>query len=228
MLLAAHQPNFIPWIGYFHKMAQADKFVLADDVQYTTHGFINRNYIKTGNGKQWLTVPVVTKGRGLQKINEVQIDKEQNWRQKHWNSLQLNYKYAPYFDYYADFFEQLYKKEWIFLVDLNIELIEFVRGVLKINCPIILCSDLDLSGEATERILDMTKKTGCPKYLSGASGKNYLNENLFEDAGIDLIYNNFTHPKYHQQFGEFISHLSIIDLLFNEGARAGDFVKGKT
>jgi hypothetical protein len=227
MLLAAHQPNFIPWIGYFHKMAQVEKFVLADDVQYTTHGFINRNYIKTRNGKQWVSVPVITKGRGLQKINEVRIDKEQNWQQKHWSSLQLNYKYAPYFDYYADYFEILYKKEWIFLVDLNIELIEFVRKALKITCPIILSSELDLSTDATERIVDMTKKTGCNKYLSGASGKNYLNEKLFKEVGIELIYNNFTHPKYHQQFGEFISHLSIIDLLFNEGARAGDFVEGK-
>jgi hypothetical protein len=207
-------------------MMLADKFVLADEVQYTTHGFINRNYIKTRNGKQWLTVPAITKGRGLQKINEVRIDKEQNWRQKHWNSLQLNYKYAPYFDYYADFFERLYQKEWIFLVDLNIELIEFIRKALKITYPIILSSELDLSVDATERIVDMTKKTGCTKYLSGASGKKYLNKKLFEDAGIELIYNDFKHPEYHQQFDKFISHLSIIDLLFNEGMRAGDFVKG--
>jgi hypothetical protein len=231
MILAAHQPNFIPWIGYFHKMARADKFVLADDVQYTTHGFINRNHIKTVNGKQWLTVPVITKGRGLQKINEVRIDKDQDWQRRHWNSLQTNYKYAPYFDYYADFFERLYQKEWVFLVDLNITLIEFVREALNISCPVILSSELDLtyglveSSEATERIVDMVKKTGCAKYLSGESGKKYLNEKLFEDAGIELIYADFAHPKYHQQFGEFVSHLSIIDLLFNEGVGAGKFVK---
>ena len=204
MILAAHQPNFIPWIGYFHKMAQAAKFVLADDLQYTAHGFINRNHIKTRNGKQWLTVPVITKGKGLQKINEVRIDKEQNWRQKHWNSLQLNYKYAPYFDYYADFFERIYQKDWTFLVDLNIELIEFVRKSLNISCPIVLSSELDLRSDATERIVDIEK--------------------LFKDAGIDLIYTDFKHPIYHQQFGEFVSHFSIIDLLFNEGVRAMEFI----
>ena len=227
MILAAHQPNFIPWIGYFHKMALADKFVLADDVQYTTHGYINRNYIKTANGKQWLTVPVITKGRGLQKINEVRIDKDQDWRRRHWNSLQMNYKYAPYFDYYADFFEQLYQKEWTFLVDLNIELIEFVRKSLNIPCPILLSSELDLRSDATEGIVDMVKKVNCTKYLSGESGKKYLNEKLFADAGIELIYTDFAHPKYHQQFGEFVFHLSIIDLLFNEGVRAGEFVEGR-
>lgn len=229
MILAAHQPNFIPWIGYFHKMAITDKFVLADDVQYTTHGFINRNYIKTRNGKQWLTVPVVTRGRGLQKINEVRIDKDQNWRQKHWNSLQLNYKYAPYFDFYADFFERLYQKNWTFLVDLNIALIEFVRKSLNISCPISFSSELDLTyglverTDATERIVDMVKKTGCTKYLSGESGKNYLKENLFGEAGIQLIYSGFQHPIYHQQFRDFVSHLSVIDLLFNEGVGAEDY-----
>ena len=225
MLLAAHQPNYIPWIGYFHKMELADKFVLADDVQYTTHGFTNRNYIKTRSGKLWLTVPVITRGKGLQKINEVRIDKEQNWRLKHWNSLQLNYKYAPYFEYYADFFEQLYQKEWTYLVDLNIELIEFVRKSLNISCPIILSSELDLRSDDTERIVDMVKMTGCTKYLSGSSGKTYLKEKLFEDAGMELVYSDFKHPNYHQQFGEFVSHLSIIDLLFNEGVRAGELVR---
>lgn len=233
MILAAHQPNYIPWIGYFDKMARADKFVLADDVQYTTHGFINRNYIKTRQGKKWLTVPVITKGKGFQKINEVRIDKEQNWALKHWNSIQLNYKYGPYFDYYADFFERLYQKEWIFLVDLNIAIIEFVREALNISWPMVLSSELDGTyglverSDATERIVDLAIKTGCTKYLSGVTGKKYLKENLFEEAGIQLIYSDFQHPTYHQQFGEFVSNLSIIDLLFNEGARAGDFVKSK-
>lgn len=220
MILAAHQPNFIPWIGYFHKMAQADRFVLADDVQYTTHGFINRNYIKTRQGKKWLTVPVITKGKGLQKINEVRIDTDQNWEQKHWSTLELSYKYAPYFEYYSDYFQQLYRKKWEFLVDLNIELIEFVRTQLKISCPIQLSSELDLVSGATERIVDMGKKTGCKTYLSGASGKKYLDEIQFKKAGIELIYDDFQHPHYRQQFEGFIPNLSVIDLLFNEGVNA--------
>lgn len=225
MILAAHQPNFIPWIGYFHKMAQADKFVLADDVQYTTHGFINRNYIKTRQGKQWLTVPVITKGRGLQKIKDVRIDTNQNWRQKHWTTIELNYKYAPYFEYYADYFQQIYEKEWEFLVDINIELIEFVREQLNIPCPIQLSSELDLKHGATERIVDMTRKTNCTQYISGASGKNYLDEDQFKEAGIRLIYGEFQHPTYRQQFDDFLPNLSIIDLLFNEGVNAANLIK---
>lgn len=227
MILAAHQPNFIPWIGFFHKMAQADKFVLADDVQYTTHGFINRNHIKTAAGKLWLTVPVITRGRRLQKINEVRIDKDQDWRRKHRNTLQFNYKYAPYFDYYADFFERLYQQEWIFLVDLNIALIEFIRKALNISGPIYLSSELNLHSEKTRRIVEMLKKTGCSKYLSGESGRKYLDEDLFKEEGVELIYSDFKHPTYHQQFGEFIPNLSVIDLLFNEGIGAEEFVKGK-
>lgn len=224
MILAAHQPNFIPWIGYFHKMAQADKFVLADDVQYTTHGFINRNYIKTRQGKQWLTVPIITKGKGIQKINEVRIDKDQNWRQKHWSTLELNYKYAPYFEYYADYFEKLYKKEWEFLVDLNLELIELVRKQLNISCPVQLSSELNLISGATERIVNMAQQTGCTKYLSGASGKNYLDESQFGGAGVELIYSEFQHPVYRQQFEGFVPNLSVIDLLFNEGLNAQRFI----
>lgn len=206
-------------------MTRADVFVLADDVQYTAHGFINRNFIKSPKGKQWLTVPVITRGRGAQKINEARIDKDQDWRRKHWNSLQFNYKYAPYFDYYAEFFEQLYQKEWEFLVDLNIALIGFVRKALNIDCPIHLSSELSLASEKTERIIDMAKKTGCDQYLSGEGGKRYLDEALFKEAGIELIYSDFKHPIYHQQFFKFIPNLSIIDLLFNEGPGAEQLTK---
>ncbi len=99
-----------------------------------------------------------------------------------------------------------------------------MRKALNISNPIYLSSELKLSFGTTERIVDMVKKTGCTKYLSGESGKNYLDEELFKEAGIQLIYSEFKHPTYHQQFGEFIPNLSVIDLLFNEGVRAMDFV----
>ena len=111
MILVAERPHYIPTIDYFHKMVCSDTFVLADDILYTTGSLVNRTAIKSPEGKQWLTVPVLTRGKGKQAIGEVQIDPERNWRKKHWKAIYLNYKYAPYFEYYRDFFEQLYQKE---------------------------------------------------------------------------------------------------------------------
>jgi len=217
MLLSAHQPNFIPWIGFFYKMIQADKFVLADDVQYTTHGYINRVEIRTSYGKKWLTVPVLTRGKGFQKIKDIQIENSQNWQHKHWDTLQLNYRYSPYFEHYAEFFKNIYEKQWKYLIDLNISIIDFVRNKLNISTPIYSSSQLSLKEGTTERIVDMANKLNCSHYLSGASGKKYLRERDFLESGITLQYASFVHPEYHQQFGRFVPNLSIVDLLFNEG-----------
>ncbi|MFQ5865210.1 MAG: WbqC family protein, partial [bacterium] len=127
MILAANQPTYLPLLDFFTKMHFADVFVLADDIQYTKHSFINRTKIKTALGVQWLTVPVSTKGRMGQLINQVQIDTVQNWRQKQWKTLLVNYKYAAYFEKYADFFEDLFKKPWTRLLELNLEIIEFIK-----------------------------------------------------------------------------------------------------
>ncbi|NIV71183.1 MAG: hypothetical protein GWN16_00110 [Calditrichae bacterium] len=225
MILAAHQPNFMPWIGYFHKMSRADKFVLADDVQYTTQSFINRTRIKTAHEKQWLTVPVLTKKQGCQKINEVRIDTSRNWQKKHWKTLVVNYSSAPYFDQYADFFEQIYQQEWQFLVDLNVALIDFLRQELAITTSLFPSSQiaLDLTS-STERIIGLAKELGCDEYLSGSGGsQDYLDEKQFQEAGICLKYNQFQHPVYTQQFGNCVSGLSVIDLLFNQGAEVGQY-----
>jgi hypothetical protein len=225
MILSAHQLNFMPWIGFFYKMIQADKFLLADDVQYTTHGYTNRVEIKTIHGKKWLTVPVLTKGKGLQIIKDVQIENSQNWKHKHWDTLKLNYRYAPYFEHYAEFFNGIYEKQWKYLIDLNIHIINFLRAKLKINTPIYNSSELLLSEGTTERIVGMAKKLNCTLYLSGASGKKYMREKDFMEAGITLKYASFVHPEYHQQFGKFVPNLSIIDLLFNEGPNSGRILK---
>lgn len=217
MVLSAHQPNFMPWIGFFYKMIQADKFVLADDVQYTTHGYTNRVEIKTSHGKKWLTVPVLTRGKGFQKIKDVQIENSQNWRHKHWDTLRLNYRYASYFEHYAEFFEKIYEKKWKYLIDLNMNVIDFVCNKLDISKPIHISSELSLKEGTTERIVEMAKNLGCSHYLSGISGKKYLGEKEFLEAGVVLDYASFVHPEYHQQFEGFVPNLSIIDLLFNEG-----------
>lgn len=219
MIISAHQPNYIPWIGYFHKMAWVDKFVLADDVQYSSQSYTNRARIKTARGKLWLTVPVLTKGLGFPLIKDVRIDQSKNWQQKHWQSLQVNYSSSPYFGEYAPYFEEIYQKEWDFLVDLNISFLELIRGFLGIQTPIFQNTQLVLRAtNPSERIIDMVKAMGGSTYISGRGGSlNYLQEDLFQEAGITLDFDEFSHPTYSQQFEDFIPGLSIIDLLFNEG-----------
>ncbi|GAB4373790.1 MAG: WbqC family protein [Calditrichia bacterium] len=201
-------------------MLQADQFVLADDVQYTTHSFINRVQIKTARGAQWLTVPVLTRGRGVQIIKDVQIDSAQNWQRKQWRTLYHNYKLAPYFEHYADFFQTIYQQKWNYLIDLNISIIEFLKEMLHIPTPLELSSPLHLSSNASLRLAEMVSQLNGTVYLSGPGGKKYLERSHFEQRGISIQYISFSHPKYRQQFGEFIPNLSVIDLLFNEGPLA--------
>lgn len=225
MIISAHQPNYIPWIGYFHKMAWVDKFVLADDVQYSSQSYTNRTRIKTARGKLWLTVPVLTKGLGFPLIKDVRIDQSKNWQQKHWQSLQVNYSASPYFEEYAAYFEDIYRKDWEYLVDLNISFLELIRELLGIQTPVFRNSQLDLqSSSPSERIISMVKAMGGSTYISGRGGSlSYLQEDLFNTAGITLDFDEFSHPIYPQQFEEFIPGLSTIDLLFNEGPNSRRF-----
>ncbi len=225
MIVSAHQPNYIPWIGYFHKMAWVDKFVLADDVQYSSQSYTNRTRIKTARGKLWLTVPVLTKGLGFPAIKDVRIDQSKNWQQKHWHSLQVNYSTSPYFEEYAAYFEDIYRKDWEYLVDINIAFLELIRELLGIRTPIFRNSQLDLkSANPSERIISMVKAMGGSTYISGRGGSlTYLQEDLFDTAGITLDFDDFSHPTYPQQFEEFIPGLSTIDLLCNEGPNCRRF-----
>src|SRR3989338_4093764 len=136
MLVAAHQPNYLPYCGFFHKIAHCDVFVIIDTVQFVKNGAFawqHRNRVRSNNGWMWLTVPVLTKGKSAQKINEVEIMNDINWRHKHWQSIYQNYKKAPHFYKYSDFFEHIYKTKWDRLLDLNMKMIFYLLKVLKID-----------------------------------------------------------------------------------------------
>jgi hypothetical protein len=217
MIVAAHQPNYLPWLGFFAKMLLADVFVLADDVQYTKHSFINRNRIKNAEGWQWLTVPVYSKGRLGQLIREVEINNVEPWARRHWKSIQVNYRHAAYFDLWADELQGIYSRRWTRLVDLNLALIEFARRALSIDTPVVLSSELGIRSSGTDRLVEITQAVGGSVYLSGRGAADYVDERCFEDAGLEHRYMEFRHPVYHQLFGPFIANLSILDLLLNEG-----------
>ena len=215
-IVGIHQPNFLPWIGYFYKIAKSDVFVLLDNVQYAKNSFINRNKIKTSQGAAWLTVPVSFKFGQL--INKVKINNETNWREKHLKTLEMNYKKAKFFEVVFNKIEQIYySRDWGNLRNFNIELIKFAILYLRLNRKLVKASDLGVQGKGTELLIQITKKVNGDTYLSGFGGAKYQDEQLFVQEGIELKYYNFHHPKYDQCWKDFIPNLSIIDLFFNVG-----------
>jgi hypothetical protein len=222
MIVAGHQPNYLPYLGFFHKMAQCDTFVIVDTVQFVKRGpfgWIHRNKIRTKEGWMWLTVPVLTKGKYTQRIMDVYINNSIPWRRKHWKSIWLNYQKAPYFNRYADFFYEVYNKEWEKLADLNEALILYIKESLGIKTRVLKASTLGVGGKATELIIDICEKLGADVYLHGVHGKDYVDTNQMQERGIKSLFQEFYHPRYSQLNEPFVANLSVIDLLFNEGER---------
>ena len=224
MMIAIHQPQYLPWLGYIDKIDKADVFCYLDNVQYKKNDWQNRNRIKTSAGWQWITAPVTY--RFPQKINEVKINNSVNWGRKHLQALITNYKKAPYFKDYIDLFHRIYDADWVCLADLNIGVAEKIRIALGLNnTKTIRASELGLSDGPTERLIDICKLTGCDTYLSGADGAKYMDLSRFDSEGIRVIFQDFKHPHYPQRFGEFVSHLSIVDLLFNCGPESIQIIR---
>lgn len=224
--ISVHQSQYLPWLGYFDKIDKSDAFVFLDKVQYKKREYQNRNKIRTKEGWIWLTVPVVTKGRYDQKICEVEIDNTFRWTSKHWESIKLSYSRAPYFKKYYDFFEDLYSSNWQKLMDLNVHIIQYLVRCLDIKTNIYFESDLKTGGISTERIIEICKRLRAKVYLSGAGGKDYLDEQRFVQEGIQLKYQHFEHPVYTQLHDKFEPYMSVIDLLFNYGDESSKVIRG--
>ncbi len=229
MIISVHQPQYIPWLGYFDKIARSDAFVFLDNVQYKPREFQNRNKIRTKNGWLWLSVPVLSKGKARQVISGVMIDNELTWAKDHLLSLKTCYGRAKYFNRYFGFFEELYGKPWDKLVKLNVEIIKYVLKELSIKTPIYFESDMGITTAKTDRIVDICKELKADNYLSGSGGRNYIEEDKFSSSGIKLTYQEFVHPVYDQQFmktkDDFIPYMSIVDLLFTEGPMSKEVLK---
>ncbi|MCK4352831.1 WbqC family protein [candidate division WOR-3 bacterium] len=205
-------------------MKLVDIFVILDSVQFPRGAsWVNRNRIKTPNGQLWLTVPVKKHSLGLQKIKDVKIDNEHNWRKKHCLSLKHYYSKAPYFEDYIGFFEQIYKSDWAQLVDLNVTMIKEIAKWLEIKTKFVLSSTLGVTGTKSELLIDICKQLSADTYLSGSGGKKYLEPEKFSQRGIKIKYYSFNPSPYPQLWGDFISNLSIIDLFFNCGKKGFDF-----
>ena len=226
MILSIHQPQYLPWLGYFEKIDRSDIFVFLDNVQFKKNEWQNRNRIKTATGIQWLTVPIIHKFP--QKIVDVKINNTVPWERKHLNAFSTNYSKAPFYDEHIPFFQEIFSREWERLVDINIYAIEYISKALGLGDKhFVKASEFDLKEGNTERLVDICKKMGGDVYLSGKDGAKYLDISLFEKENIEVIFQNYQHPRYSQLYFEFEPHLSTIDLLFNCGPESLTILKGK-
>ncbi|MCR8641092.1 WbqC family protein [Paenibacillus sp. N1-5-1-14] len=223
MIVAVHQPNYIPWIGFFDKMDQVDQFVILDMVQHSKMSVTHRNSIKSPSGSLLLSVPLKNKGMP---IHELQIRNDEDWLAKHWKSITYNYSRSKHWEMYAPFFQQIYESTWTSLSDLNMSLILLIRDILHIETAIVYESELKAeSGLGSTRIVNICSHLGAMIYLSGNGARSYNNELEFRERSIKLVYQQFNHPVYAQQWGAFISHLSIIDMIFNHGPQSIEIIR---
>ena len=218
MIVAIHQPEYLPWLGFFKKMMNVELFVFLDDVQFRKKGWQNRNRIRINDGTTLLSIPVHT--HSYPKINEVTIDNEKNWSIRHKKSILYNYAKAPYFDEIKDFVESIFEKKFQYLVNLNTEIIKFIMNELEIKSKIVFSSELEISKKGSDRVLDICKAVGADHYITGTFwAESNLRVEEFKKSNIDIEFQKFQHPIYKQIHGEFIPEMSIIDLLFNEGRK---------
>jgi len=225
--VAVVQSNYIPWKGYFDLIAGVDVFVLYDDAQYTRRDWRNRNRIKTAHGVQWLTVPVQVTGKYLQPVREVVIS-DPGWAATHWRTLTHHYGKAAGFAAVAPALEGLYRDVAASqrLSEINHHFLTGINKLLGITTPIRWSSELELMGDRTERLLGMCRQLGAATYVSGPTARGYLDERLFQDAGIAVEWADYSaYPEYRQLHPPFEHHVSIVDVLLNEGTNARQFLK---
>lgn len=222
MRVAILQSSYIPWKGYFDLIRSVDEFVLFDDVQYTRRDWRNRNRIKTPGGPMWLTIPVNVKGQYLSPINAITVS-DSSWSLRHWRSIVANYGRAPHFDRYGQRFERLYAecRDETRLSAINYKWISTICELLDVRTKLSWSMDYELAEGKTERLAGICAQVGADTYVSGPAARAYIEPSVFADARIDLVYFDYSgYPEYAQLYPPFDHHVSILDLLFNQGPDA--------
>ena len=224
--VAIVQSNYIPWKGYFDLVNSVDEFILYDDMQFTRRDWRNRNLIKTPRGLEWLTIPVATKGRYLQKICDTALS-DPGWGRAHWATLSHNYAKSPFFAQYREVLEPLYHEAAPRLSETNFRFISAICGILGITTRISWSMDYrPLKEGKTERLVDLCLQAGATHYLSGPAARDYIDPAAFAAAGIALSYFDYSgYPEYPQQWGRFEHGVTVLDLLFNTGPQARQFMR---
>jgi WbqC-like protein family len=223
MIVAAHQPHYLPWLGYLAKVAAADLFVVMDDLQYEAQNFQNRNRLKLNHGAQWLTVPL-ERGPQDERILDKRIanrgSPKEHWQRRTWHTLRIHYGGAPYWKHYEAELEDVFTRPWERLVDLDLHMLILHLDWFRIRKPVLRASSLALEGQKTDRLEQLCLVVGADTYLSGGGGsRGYLDVAQLARAGIRVAWQQFQHPVYPQRYPAlgFVSHLGAIDMLLNCG-----------
>ncbi len=222
-VVTIHQPEHMPWSGFFHKMAQADRYVLLDSVQFKKNNWQNRNRIVDRQGKeQWLTVPVQMKGHINSTIAETEIQNNQPWQRKYWGRLHDAYCKYPFYKEYAPALKEIIYAGHTHLIDLNMELIDFFLEKFSITTPLVRSSTLDVSGKSTALLVSICKAMKADTYIAGSDGANYMDMSLFKAARINIVFHVFSPPVYDAK--HYLSALSVLDVLMTHGDKAVDII----
>jgi hypothetical protein len=224
--VAVIQSNYIPWKGYFDIIHDADLFIFHDDIQYTKNDWRNRNKIMTPKGASWLTIPVGAHEDRL--ICEIEL-KDHSWTKKHWRQLEQYYSKAPCFSKYREFFRNVYlERKWSSLSELNQFLIKTItRDFLGITTEFKDSREYDLKSRKLGRLLELLHRAGADIYISGPSAKNYIDEKRFKEAGIQLVYKDYSnYPEYSQFYPPFNHYVTVLDLLFHAGPDSPWYIWG--
>jgi len=225
MIVSINQPAYLPWLGYFDRIAKSDLHIILDHVQFEKNSVTNRNKVRTATGWSWLSVPVLTKGHfGALAIDQIEIDCMSKWAKKHFTTLQSNYSRSAFYPHYSEYFENLYQQDWLRLAPMMHESTHYLLQQLGIQTPQLRSSELSPEAKKADLILELCIKAGAKTYLSGPFGRDYLDEDAFRKAGIELRYHDYVHPKYDQCFDGFEPYMSVVDLLFNHGEQSLDIL----
>jgi hypothetical protein len=224
MIAAIHQPQYLPYLGFFDKVARCDLLIALDNVQFQKNGLQNRNKIKSREGWQWLTLPVSHESDT--KISDVLLSDPRRWGRKHWGALQANYARAPHFAWCAEALKPVFEATWTHLSPLALDLTRIACELLDVHTPTVLASTLPGEGEASTLLISLCKAVGADTYLSGPGGRGYMDLEAFERAGVRVLWQEFVHPEYTQVFPEagFQANLSVVDALFSCGPKTREFL----
>jgi hypothetical protein len=221
MILTAHQPVYLPWLGLFHKIALADRYVCYDHVDHSSYDYTAKNQVNSANGPVQLVVPLKRHHGQAQALMDVQIENATPWQKKHHKALCLSYSKAPFFAQYEPWLAGFYATRWTHITPMNNALLHWLLQQLGIPREIELSSRLGLTGAKSDAALDMSRKLGAQALIFGTQGRDYADLPSFQAAGIAPIFQSYQHPQYTQVHGrQFSSHLSVLDLLFNAGPRS--------
>ena len=228
VIVAVHQPIFLPWPGFFHKAAHADQLVLLDDVQFPRgRTWLTRNRLKNEAGELWLSVPVMKRHRGLQSIRNVEIHNETAWRKKHLGGIRQNYVHAPYFADYIAGIGAVYRRDHSRLAEFTMELILLLLDALSIRTRVVRQSELGVVGKGTDLLAAICGSVGADRLLALSTAEKHVDTDVLSARGIELVRARFRPPVYPQLWGDFIYNLSTLDLLLNCGPKSRAILAGE-